>query len=148
MNIIRKFKKDKVVQIFYIRNFNFTNKENPNGKVNIIRLGNDDYKNFSKKFTPQEMEKYLDPYGFLNEYKDYSKEELNSIKNLKKDETLNQAKPELKDEFKSDKVEDSNKKVDSPIKNKLSVKEYGMKPRGPEPTRYGDWERNGKCVDF
>lgn len=21
-------------------------------------------------------------------------------------------------------------------------------PRGPEPTRYGDWERNGKCVDF
>jgi hypothetical protein len=21
-------------------------------------------------------------------------------------------------------------------------------PKGPEPTRYGDWERNGKCVDF
>jgi hypothetical protein len=21
-------------------------------------------------------------------------------------------------------------------------------PRGPEPTRYGDWERNGRCVDF
>jgi hypothetical protein len=21
-------------------------------------------------------------------------------------------------------------------------------PPGPEPTRYGDWERNGKCVDF
>jgi hypothetical protein len=21
-------------------------------------------------------------------------------------------------------------------------------PAGPEPTRYGDWERNGKCVDF
>ena len=21
-------------------------------------------------------------------------------------------------------------------------------PGGPEPTRYGDWERNGKCVDF
>lgn len=21
-------------------------------------------------------------------------------------------------------------------------------PRGPEPTRYGDWERKGKCVDF
>jgi hypothetical protein len=21
-------------------------------------------------------------------------------------------------------------------------------PRGLEPTRYGDWERNGKCVDF
>jgi hypothetical protein len=21
-------------------------------------------------------------------------------------------------------------------------------PPGPEPTRYGDWERNGHCVDF
>ncbi len=21
-------------------------------------------------------------------------------------------------------------------------------PEGPEPTRYGDWERNGRCVDF
>jgi hypothetical protein len=21
-------------------------------------------------------------------------------------------------------------------------------PPGPEPTRYGDWERNGRCVDF
>jgi hypothetical protein len=21
-------------------------------------------------------------------------------------------------------------------------------PRGPEPTRYGDWERNGRCTDF
>jgi hypothetical protein len=21
-------------------------------------------------------------------------------------------------------------------------------PRGPEPTRFGDWERNGRCVDF
>ncbi len=21
-------------------------------------------------------------------------------------------------------------------------------PRGLEPTRYGDWERNGRCIDF
>ena len=21
-------------------------------------------------------------------------------------------------------------------------------PAGPEPTRFGDWERNGRCVDF
>ncbi|MHA1564656.1 MAG: DUF1674 domain-containing protein [Alphaproteobacteria bacterium] len=21
-------------------------------------------------------------------------------------------------------------------------------PSGPEPTRYGDWERGGRCVDF
>lgn len=27
------------------------------------------------------------------------------------------------------------------------VREYGG-PRGKEPTRYGDWERNGRCSDF
>ena len=21
-------------------------------------------------------------------------------------------------------------------------------PRGKEPTRYGDWEKNGRCIDF
>jgi len=21
-------------------------------------------------------------------------------------------------------------------------------PQGPEPTRFGDWEKNGRCVDF
>jgi hypothetical protein len=28
-----------------------------------------------------------------------------------------------------------------------SVREIGG-PKGPEPTRYGDWERNGRCIDF
>ncbi|MDR9433569.1 MAG: DUF1674 domain-containing protein [Spiribacter sp.] len=27
------------------------------------------------------------------------------------------------------------------------AKEIGGAP-GPEPTRYGDWERNGRCTDF
>ncbi len=27
------------------------------------------------------------------------------------------------------------------------VTEHGG-PKGPEPTRYGDWEIGGKCVDF
>ncbi len=26
-------------------------------------------------------------------------------------------------------------------------KEFGG-PLGPEPTRYGDWERKGRCIDF
>ena len=30
---------------------------------------------------------------------------------------------------------------------KKPVPEIGG-PEGPEPTRYGDWERNGRCVDF
>jgi len=21
-------------------------------------------------------------------------------------------------------------------------------PKGPEPTRYNDWEKNGRCIDF
>jgi len=25
--------------------------------------------------------------------------------------------------------------------------EYGGR-YGPEPTRYGDWEKNGRCIDF
>lgn len=28
-----------------------------------------------------------------------------------------------------------------------SPQEFGG-PQGLEPTRYGDWERNGRCVDF
>ncbi len=27
------------------------------------------------------------------------------------------------------------------------TKEYGG-PKGPEPTRYGDWEKAGRCIDF
>lgn len=25
--------------------------------------------------------------------------------------------------------------------------EFGGRP-GPEPTRFGDWEKNGRCIDF
>ena len=28
-----------------------------------------------------------------------------------------------------------------------SISEYGGQA-GPEPTRYGDWEKNGRCTDF
>ncbi len=27
-------------------------------------------------------------------------------------------------------------------------KEVGLKVKGPEPTRFGDWERKGRCTDF
>ncbi|HLJ22354.1 MAG TPA: DUF1674 domain-containing protein [Stellaceae bacterium] len=32
-------------------------------------------------------------------------------------------------------------------KSDQKPKEIGG-PDGPEPTRYGDWERNGRCIDF
>lgn len=28
------------------------------------------------------------------------------------------------------------------------IPEIGGRKDGPEPTRYGDWEKNGRCVDF
>jgi hypothetical protein len=28
-----------------------------------------------------------------------------------------------------------------------TVKEFGGR-EGPDPTRYGDWEKNGRCIDF
>lgn len=37
---------------------------------------------------------------------------------------------------------------DSPPAKPLErPKEYGG-PKGPEPTRYGDWEKAGRCIDF
>jgi hypothetical protein len=44
----------------------------------------------------------------------------------------------------------------SESKSKLRSLEYYVNPqtgevdgpKGPEPTRYGDWERNGRCFDF
>lgn len=29
-----------------------------------------------------------------------------------------------------------------------SVPEIGGRRDGPEPTRYGDWEKSGRCIDF
>ena len=33
------------------------------------------------------------------------------------------------------------------IQDKLHKKEIGGR-KGLEPTRYGDWEKNGRCIDF
>ena len=39
------------------------------------------------------------------------------------------------------------KKINKKKKNESRKKEIGG-PDGPEPTRYGDWERKGICYDF
>jgi hypothetical protein len=56
----------------------------------------------------------------------------------------------------------SERKIDSPQKSapepapkpapavpsdRIGEREIGG-PKGPEPTRYGDWEVNGRCSDF
>jgi len=35
---------------------------------------------------------------------------------------------------------------DSPKRHPLPTEIGGRK--GPEPVRYGDWEKNGRCIDF
>ena len=35
----------------------------------------------------------------------------------------------------------------SPDQNPDQHTEHGG-PKGPEPTRYGDWEQKGRCTDF
>ena len=49
--------------------------------------------------------------------------------------------------------ENTQKQDDSPQKQEANTQkpsqpiEIGGR-KGPEPTRYGDWEKKGKCVDF
>lgn len=45
-----------------------------------------------------------------------------------------------------EKIQDPKLKADEKSKN--MPEEFGYKYKGPEPTRYGDWEVKGKCVDF
>ena len=33
-------------------------------------------------------------------------------------------------------------------KTEQQPKEYGGRKDGLDPTRYGDWEKNGRCIDF
>ena len=44
-------------------------------------------------------------------------------------------------------VESVSKKKLLPVLKDDGAKETGG-PKGLEPTRYGDWERKGRCVDF
>ncbi|KAL5744805.1 hypothetical protein ACOSQ2_027921 [Xanthoceras sorbifolium] len=43
-------------------------------------------------------------------------------------------------------LEDDDGDYDDGDVNKVTGEIGG--PRGPEPTRFGDWERNGRCYDF
>jgi len=54
-------------------------------------------------------------------------------------------------------MKESQKPPDVPLRNAPLVPQINPVPKrsqetggpkGLEPTRYGDWEKNGKCVDF
>ena len=42
----------------------------------------------------------------------------------------------------SDVVETAEKPAPAPMPREIGGRD------GPEPTRYGDWEKNGRCIDF
>ena len=44
-------------------------------------------------------------------------------------------------------VEVNNKPMQGQQSSFDRPKEIGG-PKGPEPTRYGDWEKSGRCIDF
>ena len=45
-----------------------------------------------------------------------------------------------------DKLENDTLKIDLEKNRKKEIEIGG--PTGPEPTRYGDWEKKGRCIDF
>ena len=54
----------------------------------------------------------------------------------------------MSDDRKSDKATDA--KSDKPAESATAKPKPGEVggPKGPEPTRYGDWEKGGRCSDF
>ncbi|CAL9093971.1 unnamed protein product [Musa acuminata var. zebrina] len=59
------------------------------------------------------------------------------------------SKPEVEEDAASTKGEEGttvDEEDDGVQVNKLTGEVGG--PKGPEPTRYGDWERGGRCSDF
>lgn len=90
---------------------------------------------FGTKIDKKDLEKYLNPTGFLDE-KDYVHYEgiTSDGKILKETTKENSSKQNNNESINNEKP--------------IMAKEYGFKVKGPEPTRYGDWERKGRVSDF
>ncbi|MCL7027083.1 hypothetical protein MKW94_010243 [Papaver nudicaule] len=69
-----------------------------------------------------------------------------TIKQDNDEDEKNKKSPEIeKEEEKTSSSESESDEEDYGV-NKLTGEIGG--PRGPEPTRYGDWEKGGRCSDF
>lgn len=108
-----------------------------------------DIKNFGRQFSDEEVKKYLDPFGFLEPNKGkidklHKEKEYTTTPTTSKTDT---SKINLTEQLEQiENIQDP--KLKAEVKAKSMPKEYGFKYNGPEPTRYGDWEVKGKCVDF
>ena len=80
--------------------------------------------------------------------KDQVMSNIDPVTNLKKEQNLEFK--ELPPDGKHDPTTYHVMKSLKPFKdtsNDIS-REYGVKVKGLEPTRFGDWERRGRCTDF
>jgi hypothetical protein len=57
---------------------------------------------------------------------------------------MNKTDPSREDELTGSEPEETAKDEKSPP---ARPKEIGGR-KGPDPTRYGDWEKGGRCIDF
>lgn len=77
----------------------------------------------------------------------FSSSSSSSTQNHNEKEQTQTPKPEsLHDNDKQSQKEEEEDDDDDIDMNKETGEVGG--PKGPEPTRYGDWERNGRCSDF
>ena len=51
------------------------------------------------------------------------------------------------DEKAGDNAEEAAEQESGSESKEQRAKEIGGR-KGPDPTRYGDWEKNGRCIDF
>ncbi|KAL6500946.1 hypothetical protein OROHE_025143 [Orobanche hederae] len=66
-----------------------------------------------------------------------------------KEPTISEEKEKIHNQIDDERVQasgDEEDEEDDESVNKQTGEIGG--PRGPEPTRYGDWEKNGRCSDF
>lgn len=62
-------------------------------------------------------------------------------------EILHSIMPELSDHKNQNESDITGLRPPTEKQKHQQVKELGG-PKGKEPTRYGDWEKNGRCIDF
>jgi hypothetical protein len=94
------------------------------------------------------MSSVRDDVEFETCYAEYKK----CISNIHVDAAATTTKKKMFDRYtwKDPNTESQLKEAPSHVPNKLNYKyeEYGVIVKGEEPTRYNEWERNGRTTDF
>ncbi|XP_020576849.1 succinate dehydrogenase assembly factor 4, mitochondrial-like [Phalaenopsis equestris] len=81
-----------------------------------------------------------------NEHSSLPPDQPNKDRRTLIDRTSPAKEEEEEEEEDEEEEEEEEDEEDSVYVNKETGEISG--PKGPEPTRYGDWERNGRCSDF